>query len=209
MYKRQPNNNAGNSRDLRPVTGANGAIINPYGLMYKYAPFVADASITYNLRSMPLYKGVCPLKLAGEFMVNPGAGPYTGGGYYNGFALPGLTNQTVQNKGWWVGVTLGKADKRGTWEISYRYQYLEGDAWWDALPDSDYPAFYYTDVNAGTVYTGTNIKGHIFKGTYALYDSLHFTVKYYLTEQIIPSQAAPVGASSHVGRLQVDMLWKF
>ena len=55
------NNNQGNTRNA--TTG---------NLQYYYNPIVGSASVTYTLDSFPLYKGEFPIKLAGEFMYNPG-----------------------------------------------------------------------------------------------------------------------------------------
>jgi hypothetical protein len=43
---------------------------------------------------------------------------------------------------WSAGITFGKAGKKGLWEVSYRYKYLEADAWYEELTDSDFGAFY-------------------------------------------------------------------
>ena len=115
-----PDKNEGNTR-----VGGN--------LIYQYAPFVVDAALTYNLPSMPLYKGAFPIKVSGEYMVNPGAGHYL-----NTAANP------VENTAWWAGVQFGKAAKKGTWEIGYRYESLGGDAWYEELTDSDFGAATYT-----------------------------------------------------------------
>jgi hypothetical protein len=131
-------------------------------------------------------------------MVNPCAGPYKG--YPNSV----LENNSVQDTGWWAGITFGKAAKKGTWEIAYRYEHLEGDAWWEELTDSDYGAYNYSPSGQAGYKTGTNVKGHIIKGTYALYDSLSFTIKYWMTEQIVET-----GGKTGANRLQVDMSWKF
>ena len=110
-----PNNNQGNSRN------ANG------NLIYNYNPIVVSGSVTYTLDSFPLYNGKFPIKLAGEYMDNPGADPAKG---------------PANNQGYWGGITFGKSGKKGTWDISYRYQYLEADAWYDELVDDDNVAFY-------------------------------------------------------------------
>ena len=89
----------------------------PAPVCTNFNPIVASGSITYTLDSFPLYPGAFPVKLAGEYMNNPAA--------------------ASNNKGWWGGVTLGKSGKKGAWDISYRYQCLEADAWWDQIVDDD------------------------------------------------------------------------
>ena len=126
-------------------------------LMYNYNPVVGGASVTYTLDSFPLYRGKFPIKLAGEVMNNPGA--------------------PRNNEGYWGGITFGKSGKRGTWDLSYRYQYLEADAWYDQEVDDDNVANYsnplFTPLGGKSgVLAGTNIKGHLVKFNYSLTDAL-------------------------------------
>ena len=166
---------------------------------YFFNPIVADAAVTYNLESFPGYKGAFPIKVAGEYMVNPAA--------------------PSQNKGYWAGVTFGKAGKKGLWEVSYQWKNLEADAWFEEFTDSDYGAFYQFAPPGGAAGygAGTNVRGHIVKASYSPYDSLTLSVKYFLTELINP---LPAGSNtgtppflgkpdSTMGRLQVDASWKF
>src|SRR5206468_2920383 len=81
--------------------GTNGAPV------FNFNPIVADASITYTLDSFPCYHAAFPIKLGGEFLHNPAAE-----GKNNAFA---------------AGITLGKAGRKGLWEISYQYRYIEAD----------------------------------------------------------------------------------
>ena len=166
-------------------------------LQYWYNPIVASASFTYTLDSFPLYKGKFPIKPAGEYMYNPGA--------------------PSQNEGYWVGAMFGKAGKKGMWDISYRYQYLEADAWYDELVDDDNVAFY---TNGGAGFPtqpktgwvgGTNIKGHLVKCNYSLTDALTFTVTAYINQLINPNQnIGPTGEpNSNAMHVMADLMWKF
>jgi hypothetical protein len=121
----------------------------------EFNPIVASGSVTYTLDSFPLYKGAFPIKLAGEYLNNPAA--------------------ASNNKGWWAGVRFGKAGKQGSWDISYRYQRLEADAWWDQIVDDDNIGVVPASLTTGTAAGGTNIKGHLIKMNYAIFDSLTFT----------------------------------
>ncbi|MBI5386545.1 MAG: putative porin [Verrucomicrobia bacterium] len=172
-----PNVNVGNTR---------GGGSNP--LAYNYNPVVIDAALTYHLPGMPLYNGVFPVKLAGEYMHNPAA--------------------PNNNTGWWMGVQFGKAGKRRTWEVGYRFKHLEADAWYEEFVDSDFGAYYQAGQTGGAsgYRAGTNVEGHIFKASYSPYDSLTFAVTYFMTDLINPS---PAGSKSGMGRLQVDANWKF
>jgi hypothetical protein len=177
-----PNNNQGNTRD------SNGMLV------YNYNPIIATASATYTLDSFPLYKGAFPIKIAGEYMNNPGA--------------------DSNNQGVWGGITLGKSGKKGTWDISYRYQYLEADAWYDELVDDDNVAFYSNKSTAlakNSWVGGTNVKGHLVKLNYSLTDSLTFGFTAYINELIKPGLntaglGEPKNDSLHV---MADLLWKF
>ncbi len=98
-----PNINVGNTRD-------------PAGnLVHSYNPVIGSASVTYKLRDFSLlfYPGAIdfPIRVGGEYMENPAA--------------------PSRNKGWWGGVTFGKATKQRTWELNYKYQKLDSDAWYE------------------------------------------------------------------------------
>jgi Putative porin len=166
-------------------------------LKYNMNPVIGTASATYTLDSFPLYTGAFPLKVMGEYMDNPGA--------------------PANNKAFRVGVTLGKAGRKNTWEISYRYQRLEADAWFDALEDDDNGAFYASPVpgtpapqlvgtgkNSGW-YGGTNVKGHLLQATYNFTDFVNVSFTYYLNDLIIGTP----GQSSKAGHIMADIMWKF
>ncbi|HSY18749.1 MAG TPA: putative porin [Candidatus Acidoferrales bacterium] len=171
--------NQGNTR-----TGTAGMV-----LAHFYNPFVVSGNVTYTLDKFPLYKGAFPIKLAGEFMENPAV--------------------TKENSGYWGGITFGKAVKKGSWDISYRYQVLEADAWYDQLVDDDnlgyYQAAAFTGQKAG-VFGGTNVKGHLIKVNYAVTDALTLSLTCYLNNLINPS---PANSQSDVTRVMADVMWKF
>ena len=153
---------------------------------YNYNPIVASGSVTYTLDSFPLYPGAFPIKLAGEFMHNPGA--------------------PSNNEGWNAGVTFGKSGKKGTWDISYRYQRLEADAWWDQVVDDDNVAVFPTSSTAGTAVAGTNIKGHLIKFDYSIFDSLTFSFTCYVNDLI--NNPHPLAKTDAVHAM-ADLMWKF
>jgi len=167
--------NQGNSRT------AGGALINYYN------PIVADASVTYKFDSMPLYPGIFPVKLAAEYLNNPGA--------------------TSRGTGIWAGVTLGKAGKKHAWDLTYRYEYLENDAWYDALVDDDFGALWAVAPSAGSAgyFGGTNVKGHMVKANYSLTDGLTLTFAAFVDDLI---HTAPNTLSGAV-RVMADLMWKF
>lgn len=183
-----PNIQFGNSRHATAVgTHAVGDLI------HNYNPFVFDASATYTFDKAPLYPGTFPVRLGAEFMHNPGA--------------------PENNNGWWGGVFLGKAGKKGTWELSYRYKRLESDAWYEEFVDSDFGAYYQavpSQAGLGRGYrSGTGLQGHIVKLAYSLSDSVSLGATWFYTEAIDAPVIAGDETESRQHRLQVDAIWKF
>ena len=172
--------NRGNSRDAG--TGI---------LSRNFNPVIVDAAITYSLEELAVvYKGPFPIRLGGEYMNNLAA--------------------SDRQQGWQAGLTLGKAGKRGLWEISYRYKYLEGDSWYEELTDSDFGAFYagtLPNSGSGAGYgAGTNVKGHVARISYSPFDAITLTASYFRTKLV---DEIPAGSDSDMTRLQVDAVWKF
>lgn len=157
-------------------------------LLYDYTPFQADASLTYTMEKFPLYPTAFPITVFGEYIQN--------------------TSINDRNSGYAAGVTFGKSGKRKTWDISYQYRYLEGDAWFEEVTESDFGANYITAPVGGTANyrNGTNVRGHILKAQYSPYDALTLGVTYWLTDLIDEN---PAGSKSGAGRLQVDAVLKF
>lgn len=185
-----PNVNRGNAHEIFiDSTGATNMVPS-----YDLQPIVLDASLTYMFDSAPFYAGPFPVKVGGDYMINPGA------------------PDSANNYAYSVGVTFGKAGKRKTWEVGYTYKYLGANAWWEELVDSDFGAFYAaknsppnSGMNVGYG-AGTNVKGHIVRFAYSPADSLTLSVKWFLTDLIT---AYPGGSKSGMSRLQVDAQWKF
>ena len=182
-----PNQNAGNLRSaVSGLSGSSGNLVN------NYTPIVADASVTFTLDEFWHYNAPFPIKVGGEYINNPAAND--------------------QNEGWAVGFTLGKAGKKGLWELNYRYKYLEGDMWYEEVTDSDYGAFYQSgtgslrSANAGGYAAGTNIKGHVIRASYSPYNALTLSATVFQTELI---QANPIGSDSKATRIQLDAVLKF
>jgi Putative porin len=178
-----------NQGNTRAVVGGTGVLVNGY------TPIIADASATYKFDSFPLYPGTFPIKLAAEYINN--VDTVSGNG---------------NNQGYWAGVTFGKSGKAHTWDISYRYEYLEADATYDQLVDDDNGAYYQHAPTAGAVgwYSGTNIKGHMIKANYSITDSLTFTFTCFLNELITPNLNAAAGEPNNSAiHVMADLMWKF
>jgi len=146
-----------------------------------YRPWVVDGSATFNQETFPIKIGV-------EYLDNSAV-------------------STSDNKGWWAGFTLNKAGKKGTWDLAYRYQKLEANAWWDQIVDDDNAAALPTSATAAALHGGTNVKGHWVKFQYMVSDSLTFATTVYMADLI----NNPFPANSNVDGFHsmVDLLWKF
>jgi hypothetical protein len=161
-----------------------------------YSTLVADAGVTYNLDSAPFNTGVFPIRVFGDYLHNFRA--------------------DEASDGYQVGVQFGKAGKRKTWEVSYRWKVLEGDAWWEELTDSDFGAYYQNGLTAppppaarsanSGYFAGTNVRGHVVKAGYSPFDSLQFNVTWFRTELI---EEQKLDSDSMMNRLQVDAVLKF
>lgn len=158
-----------------------------------FNPIYVDGGVTWTLEKFPRYPGPFPISVGGDYLNNPAAP--------NG------------NEGYSAGITFGKAGKKGTWEVAYRWENLQGDAWFEEFPESDFGAFYQVQqANAGFAApgagygSGTNVRGHWVKLSYSPYDSFMFSVACFFTELI---QASPAGSESGITRLQMDAVWKF
>ncbi len=162
-------------------------------LVHNYTPLVLDAAVTYSFASMPGYNGKFPVRMAGTFVNNFGP--------------------SRNNTGYEVGATAGKSGKKGTWELGYRWRYLDRDAWYEEVVDSDYGAFYQTafaNSATGSGYrAGTNVKGHIFRASYSPADAFTLTLTYVLSELIDPSVVNGQETESQTGRLLIDAMWRF
>lgn len=187
-----PDINAGNTRYVS-TSGTTRSLGAP---VYGFGTVVADAGITYSLDSFPMYPGAFPIRLFGDAMRNFSAG-------------------SASNDGYDLGIQFGKAGKKKTWELSYRYKVLEGDVWYEELVDSDFGALYRDPApatatqarNLSTGYwAGTNVRGHVVKAGYSPYDFLTFNVTWFNADLI---DEMGDGTDSNMNRLQVDAVIKF
>lgn len=180
--------------NTRIGAAGNVAANNVAPLANKIHALYADVGATYTFEKAPLYNGAFPVTFSADVLKNTGA--------------------SANNDAWSAGVTIGKAGKKGLWELNYRYTRLEADAWYEELSESDFGAYYKTSL-PGTAYTGqsgtgyrsgTNVKGHWLKATYNVYDSMSLSVAYFLTD-LINKPGAPY--DSGTGRLFVEAVWKY
>lgn len=189
-----PDINRGNLRKTKE--SADGRNVTLGAPVHGYTTFVADAAITYYLDHVPYHTGVFPVRLFGDYLRN--------------FAADSA------NTGYQVGIQFGKAGRRKTWEASYRWKVLEGDAWWEELTDSDFGSYYQSGLTpppppAGRsadsgYFAGTNTRGHVAKVGYSPFDSLQLNVIWFQTELI---QEQPPDSDSDMNRVQVEAIVKF
>ena len=102
------------------------------------------------------------------------------------------TNKDTDNEGFIAGVKFGakKVKKRGAWQTTISYRYLEKDAWFDSFPDSD-------------AYGGaTNTEGLEVAISYGLSRSTKLGIDYYVMDTI-------QGESDKQSVLQLDVSFKF
>ena len=158
-------------------------------LAHNMTPWQFEGAVTYFVvKPLAFYPGRLPVRVAGQIIHNPSA--------------------PDSNTGWLAGGSIGKAGKRGTWELNYKFRWLEGDAWWDSIVDDDTFAAYGVTSIYGTegVHSGTNLRSHIVSLQYCPRDFLLIGVRYYHNALI---QTVPNGYPSADNRFLVDMVWKF
>jgi hypothetical protein len=182
-----PNINRGNTRT------AAGTLAN------EFRPVLLDAAVTWRLDHFPFYPGACPVRLGGDYLDNPGA------------------DSTTDSEAWSAGITLGKAGKKGTWELAYAYKWLGADAWWEELVDSDFGAYYAAaPLNGGGgpgYYAGTNVRGHSLRLAYSPSDVLTVAARVMFTRLINEAAALtgplPANLDSAAVRFQLDASLRF
>ena len=94
--------------------------------------------------------------------------------------------------GYAVGVKLGQAKGANTWQVGYTYQDLERDAVLGLLTDSDFGG------------GGTDAKGHVFRGSYALNKKWKVGFTYFLNE--IDEN---IGFERDYDRIMIDTQFKY
>ncbi len=94
--------------------------------------------------------------------------------------------------GWAAGLQLGAAKKKGSWEAVYVYQDLEPDAVFGLLTDSDFGG------------GGTDNKGHLLRGAYALSDRWNIGGSY-----LINTINVAAGQRADYDRLQLDLNFRY
>jgi hypothetical protein len=94
--------------------------------------------------------------------------------------------------GYAFGLKLGKAKNKGEWAFNYVYQDLEADAVLGLLTDSDFGG------------GGTDSKGHVLKGSYAIMKNLNANFTYFINDVGL-NEDDPIDFQ----RMQLDLSFKY
>jgi len=96
------------------------------------------------------------------------------------------------NTAYAVGINYGKAKNQGQWAFTYAYQRIEADSIFGLLADSDFGG------------GGTDSKGHILKGSYAIVKNVNAKFAYFINDRGLKS-----GNLTDYRRLQLDLSFKY
>ena len=102
-----------------------------------------------------------------------------------------------EDTGYQIGAQVGKAKGKGSWQFKYYYQDLEADATLGLLANSDFGG------------GGTDAKGSVFQGAYALTDQSTVNLSYYLVEKQDSYGLVNGGEEFDVNTLQMDVNFKY
>jgi hypothetical protein len=91
-----------------------------------------------------------------------------------------------------LGFKIGDAKNKGDWYFGYVYKKLEADALLGLLTDSDFGG------------GGTDSKGHVFKGSYAIHKNFNANATYFINDVGLAS-----GEPFDFKRLQLDLSFKY
>ncbi len=150
---------------------------------YSFNPIVVDASVTYTLDQLPALPGRVSHQARRRIHEQSRRARHR----WNWSAAHRAETRVTMSAS-----PSARPASRGTWDIGYRYQSLEANAWLAQIVNDDNRWFY--GSAAGSFAGGTNIKGHLFKADYALTDSLLFSFTCYINGLI--GNTIPGGASS-------------
>ncbi len=147
-----PGYKVGDSLNLGNTTVISAPGVTNYFADFKVA--YARAETAWTISDKPFLGTPSVLTLGGEYLKNL-ADAYK-----------------ADTDGWSVQLVFGQARKKGQWQIGYQYKYLEADATWDAISDSDYGL------------GGTDRKGHIIRAIYNVQDWWQLVFTSFITQKI-------------------------
>lgn len=181
--------NRGNSTSLANIAGARAYLAD-------FRDITGRGELVWTPTETPFLGTPCAFTLSGEYLQNLA-------GAYESLAAAESATAPDQTEGYSGQIAFGGIKKKGEWQVAYQYKYLEADATWDALTDSDWGL------------GGTDRKGHVVKASYNLQDWWQMTATLFLTEKI-SARGSSAGAHRTRGtagedllRLQLDTVVKF
>ena len=129
------------------------------------------------------------ITLAADFTFKLGELPW-------GFYVDYVQNEDADDndQGYIVGTKLGKAKKRGSWQIQYQWQTLEADATFALVTDSDFMG------------GGTDGEGHKISAAYAVLDNTTLGFTYFDGEKCFDDIKCD---SRDYDRLMLDAKFKY
>jgi Putative porin len=152
-----------------------------------------DGEIAWQVCEQPFLGTPAVITLSGEYVKNLADAFDTLSGASTNIAPD-------QTKGYTGQVTFGSNKKKGEWQVGYQYKYLEADAVYAELSDSDWGN------------GGTDRKGHVVKATYNFQDWWQLGLTAFITEKISNRTGANTVSAVNTKellRVQIDSVWKF
>lgn len=173
---------------------AGGAITNLF--LDDFQVVHADAEVVWAICDRPFLGTPCVLTISGEYLKNMSdVWQNLTGATFSGSQDPGQTEAYIGQ------IEFGDLKKRGQWQVAYEYKYLEADATWDAITESDF----------GT--GGTDRKGHVIRGNYMIRDWWQFGCTAFVTRKISDRNNLNHNTVGNVAddllRVEVDTVFKF
>ncbi|MBN1445268.1 MAG: putative porin [Candidatus Omnitrophica bacterium] len=157
--------------DISPGYEPDGNTLTPGGA-YVYNYNLWDFNIDFTPFEIPAGSFKLPVKFYGNYVVNK-------------------ADDVDEDTGYLVGFNIGKASKKGSWQLGYNYRKVEADCVPAIFNDSD--------MNGGA----TDIKGHKLGFTYALTDHSTMGIAYLIGESL------GVNRTDERNTLQLDYIVKF
>lgn len=155
--------------------------------------FILPAEVYFNVAERPL-------SIFGTFGINV-ADDRTG--QAAGVAGGSVTSRSEQPIFFNAGAKYGQIKKKGDFEISGEYRYIEQGSANPFLMDSDFG-------NIATSFSGINFQGPVFSAAYNFTDNINGRVTYFNASNI--DQTSTINGAGTLGNsqlLQVDLSWKF
>jgi hypothetical protein len=184
--------NRGNATAVLPAIagGAGGAL----GYLEDFKVLTGRAEIAWTVSDRKLWGGTpFLLTFSAEYLTN------MAGRYEN--PIIGGAAIGDETEGYSFQVGLGEAKSKGQWQVAYQYKYLEADATWDAITDSDWGS------------GGTDRRGHVFKAAYNVLDWWQVNLTVFATDKISNRPNTTNFQRGFRGedmiRIQLDAVFKF